>query len=93
MSQNTARHDPRAKSADEDVADAPARQPARRHAGQARQPAGEQAGKGGVGPDEPDEGEFEVVGDDDLGAADLGPLAPGFRDPDADSGRIRKIAR
>ena len=45
----------------------------------------------GVGPDEPDEGEFGLIGDNDLGAADLGPAAPGARDPDAGSGRMRKI--
>ena len=39
----------------------------------------------------PAEGEFELTGDDDLGAADLGPAAPNATDPDADSGRIRKI--
>ncbi len=93
MSQSTARHDPRAKSEDEDVADLQAIQPEHKHGGQPRRPVSQPAGDGGVGPDTPDEGEFEVVGDDDLGAADLGPLAPGFRDPDADSGRIRKITR
>ena len=44
-------------------------------------------------PDEPDEGEIEIIGDNDLGAADLAPLGPNADDPDADSGRIRKIAR
>ena len=44
-----------------------------------------------MGPDEPDEGEFGLIGDNDLGAADLGPAAPGARDPDAGSGRMRKI--
>ena len=89
MSQNRARHDPRAKSEDEDVADVRALQPEHKHGVRPRQPAGD----GGVGPDEPDEGEFELAGDDDLGVADLGPLAPNTRDPDADSGRIRKITR
>ncbi len=51
------------------------------------------ADDGGVGPDEPDEDEFELIGDDDLGPADLGPADPNARDPDAGSGRIRKIAR
>jgi hypothetical protein len=38
-----------------------------------------------------DADEFELIGGiDDLGAADLGPIAPGARDPDADSGRPRK---
>jgi hypothetical protein len=45
-----------------------------------------------VGPDEPEEDEFELIGDDDLGAGDLGPLGP-HADPDAGSGRPRKIAR
>ena len=49
------------------------------------------AGDGGVSPDEPDADEFEPIGGiDDLGAADLGPIAPDAHDPDADSGRPRK---
>jgi hypothetical protein len=40
-----------------------------------------------------DEDEFDLIGDDDLGIADLGPLAPGTTDPDAGSGRIRKVTR
>jgi hypothetical protein len=48
----------------------------------------------GVAGDEPgNEDEFDIIGDDDLGVADLGPLAPGTVDPDADSGRIRKVTR
>jgi hypothetical protein len=48
----------------------------------------------GVTGDEPgDEDEFDLIGDDDLGIADLGPLAPGTVDPDAGSGRIRKVTR
>ena len=58
-----------------------------------RQPVGQPAGDGGVSPDEPDEGEFELIGDNDLGAADLGPAAPNATDPDAGSGRVRKITR
>ena len=92
MSQNTARHDPRATSEDEDV-DLQGLQPEHRRGARPRQPAGQPTGDGGVGPDEPDEGEFELVGDDDLGAADLGPISPNVPDPDADSGRIRKITR
>jgi hypothetical protein len=96
MSQDTARHHPDARSRDEDV-DAPqARRPEREHDVRLRQPVGQPAGDGGVGPgesDEPDEGEFELIGDNDLGAADLGPLGPNADDPDADSGRIRKITR
>jgi hypothetical protein len=49
---------------------------------------------GGPTEDEPgDEEEFDLIGDDDLGTADLGPLAPGTVDPDAGSGRIRKVTR
>lgn len=48
----------------------------------------------GVTGDEPgEEDEFDIIGDDDLGIADLGPIAPGTVDPDADSGRIRKVPR
>ena len=86
MSQHTARHDSHARSRDEDVDDPATRQPEHKQGGQPRQPAG------GVEPDEPEENEFELIGDDDLGAADLGPLGP-HADPDAGSGRPRKIAR
>ena len=93
MSQNTARHDQHARSEDEDedVAFPQARPPEGGAGTRLRQPVGEPAGDGGVGPDEPDEGEFGLIGDNDLGAADLGPAAPGARDPDAGSGRMRKI--
>ena len=90
MSQNTARHEPHAKSRDEDADDVRARQPEHKEGGRTRRPVGQPAG--GVAPDEPEEDEFELIGDDDLGAADLGPLGP-RADPDAGSGRIRKIAR
>jgi hypothetical protein len=93
MSQNAARHDPPAKSREEDVADPQARQPAHKQGGWPRQPVGQPAGDGSASPDEPDEGEFELIGDNDLGAADLGPFGPNADDPDADSGRIRKITR
>ena len=92
MSQNTTRHDPHAKSRDEDVADLGTRQPGHGHGRRPRQPVGQRAGDGGVSPDEPDD-EFELIGDDDLGPADLGPIGPNATDPDADSGRIRKITR
>ncbi|HEX3515299.1 MAG TPA: hypothetical protein VHT26_14985 [Trebonia sp.] len=92
MSQNKARHDPHAKFRDEDVADTRARQPEHKQGVRARQPVGQPAGDGGVSPDEPDEDEFELIGDDDLGAADLGPIGPNATDPDAGSGRIRKIS-
>ena len=85
MSQNTARHDQHAKSVDEDVADPRAHQPAHKQGVRSRQPVRQPAGDGGVGPDE---GEFELIGDDDLS-----PAAPNATDPDAGSGRVRKIAR
>jgi hypothetical protein len=96
MSQHTARHDPHAEPGDEDSAGPQARQPQR---GQAMRPrpadqhAGQPAGDRGISPDEPDDGEVELIGDDDLGAADLGPAAPNATDPDAGSGRPRKITR
>lgn len=91
MSQNTARHDPRARSEDEDVANPQARQPRHKQRVRPRQPVGQPTGDGGVGPDEPDEGEFELIGDNDLGPADLGPADPNATNPDAGSGWIRKI--
>jgi hypothetical protein len=94
MSQNTARHDPQAKSGDEDITGPQARQPERRQATRPRgapQPVGQPGDDGGVSPDEPDGGEFELIGDNDLSPADLGPAAPGTTDPDAGSGRVRKI--
>jgi hypothetical protein len=96
MSQNTARHDPHARPADEDVADPQARQPERRQAARPRRPhqdVGQPGDDGDMRPNEPDDGEFELIGDDDLGPADLGPAAPNATDPDADSGRIRKVIR
>jgi len=95
MSQHTARHDQhvRSEAEDEDVAFPQARHPESGGAGaHLRQPVGEPAGDGGGDPDEPDDGEFGLIGDNDLGAADLGPAAPGARDPDAGSGRMRKIS-
>jgi hypothetical protein len=94
MSQNTARHDPRAKSGDEDVAEPRARQPEPKRSGPIVRPVGQPADdESSVSPDEPDEDEFPLIGDNDLGAADLGPADPNASDPDAGSGRIRKIAR
>jgi hypothetical protein len=91
MSQHTARHEPRAKPEDEDVTVPRARQPEHRPRVRPGRPAGQPDDDGGVGPDEPDDSEFELIGDDDLGAADLGPANPNATDPDAGSGRIRKI--
>lgn len=91
MSQNAAGHGPRAKSEeDEDVAVPGARQPGRGQRVRPGRPAG-QPDDGGLGPDDPEDGEFELIGGDDLGAADLGPARPGSTDPDAGSGRARKI--
>ena len=88
MSQNTARHDSHAKSRDEDAEDlGPISQNASKAPGYPNQPP-----DGGVYPDGPGENELELTGDDDLGPADLGPLGP-HADPDAGSGRVRKIAR
>lgn len=91
MSQYTARHDPHATSRDEGVDDMTARQPEHRQRAEPPQPVGQPA-DGGAGPDGPEEDEFELIGDDDLGPADLGPLGP-HADPDARSGRVRKVAR
>jgi hypothetical protein len=93
MSQSTARHDQHARSVDEGVADPLARQPGHEQGGQPRSPVGQPAGDGGVRPDEPDEAELELIGDDDLGAADLGPAAPNAVDPDVRSERVRRITR
>jgi len=93
MNQRTPRHDPRAKSGDEDVDDLQARQPERKQGVWPRQPVAQPTDDDGASPDEPEDGEFELIGDDDLSDADLGPAAPGFIDRDAPSGRIRKIMR
>ena len=93
MSQNAATHRQQQKSEDEDVTAPQARQPERRHGGRPGRTVGQPPGDGGVGPDGPDEGESQLIGDNDLGAADLGPAAPGVADPDVDSEPIRKIAR
>jgi len=85
MSQNTARPDPHAIPED-DVEDAPTRQLKRRQAPRPNEPGEPHE------PHEPDESEPELIGDDDLSPADLGPAAPDFTDPDAGSGRARKIA-
>jgi hypothetical protein len=93
MSQNTPRHAQHAQPGDEDVADPQARQSEYKQGVRLRRPVGQPAGDGGVGPDEPDEGEFELIGDNDLGAADLGPADPNATDPDVGSGRLRRITR
>jgi hypothetical protein len=60
-------------------------------AGNQGRPVTQPDGDDGVSPDEPDADESELIGGiDDLGAADLGPIAPNVHDPDADSGRPRK---
>ena len=96
MSQHTARREPHAKPEDADVTEPRTRQAEHKQAGRLRRPVAQPAGNGGVSPDEPDLHEFELIGGiDDLGAADLGPIAPDTHDPDAhdpdaDSGRPRK---
>jgi hypothetical protein len=99
VSQSTARHGPHGTSEDQDAADLTVRRPERKQRPEHKQeeeprrPVGQRAGDGGLSPDDPDEpdgGELELTGGDDLSAIDLGPAAPNFRDPDASSGRIRK---
>ena len=94
MSQNTSRQSTHQQSDEEEDVTAPAaRRPEPRPGARPRRPVGQPPGDGGVGPDGPDEGESQLIGDNDLGAADLGPAAPGATDPDVDSEPIRKIAR
>jgi hypothetical protein len=93
MSQNTARQYTHQQSEDEDVSPPPARQAEHKPGVRPRKPVDQPPDDGGVSPDEPDEGEFQLIGDDDLSPADLGPAAPGVSDPDVDSEPIRKIAR
>ena len=91
MSQHTARREPHAKPEDEDVTEPRTRQTEHKHVGRLRRPVTQPAGDHGMSPDEPDVDGFELIGGiDDLGAADLGPIAPNAHDPDADSGRPRK---
>jgi hypothetical protein len=93
MSQPTARQGPQPKSEDDDEVTEPrARRPGRQPGVRPRRPLSQPSDDDGAGPDGPDDdGEFELAGGDDLGPADLGPLAPHAADPDAASGRIRKI--
>jgi len=80
-----------AKAEDADATEPRTRQAEHRQAGRLRRPVAQPAGDGGVSPDEPDLDEFELIGGiDDLGAADLGPIAQDTHDPDAGSGRPRK---
>jgi hypothetical protein len=90
MSQNPARHGSHAKSEDEDVIDIETRRPGHRKDRGPRRPANDD---GGGSPEGPDQDEFQLIGDNDLGPADLGPIDPSAPDPDADSGRIRQISR
>jgi hypothetical protein len=91
MSQHTARRGPHAEPEDADVTERRTRQAEHKQVVRLHRPVTRPAGDGGVSPDEPDADEFEPIGGiDDLGAADLGPLAPNAHDPDADSGRPRK---
>jgi hypothetical protein len=91
MSQNTARRDPHAKPDEADVTEPRTRQAEHKQAVRPRRPAPQPGDDGDVSPIEPHGDEFEPIGGiDDLGAADLGPLAPNANDPDADSERPRK---
>ena len=94
MSQPTAGHGPQPKSEDdEEITQPRARPPGHQPGVRPRRPLGQRSDDDGAGPGEPDDGEFELIGDDDLSAADLGPAAPNATDPDADSGRARKLRR
>jgi hypothetical protein len=93
MSQTTARHDPHANPGDEDAAYPQPRQPEHKQDARSRQPISQPPGDDDASPDEPHESEFQLIGDDDLSPADLGPMAPNATDPDADSERLRKITR
>jgi hypothetical protein len=90
MSHNAARHGSHPESEDADVIDIETRRPGHRQDRGPRRPASD---GGGGNPDEPDQDEFQLIGDNDLGPADLGPIDPNAPDPDTDSGQIRKIAR
>jgi len=91
VSQHTARRDPHAKPEDADVTEPRTRQAEHKQVVRPRRPVTQPAGDDGVSLDEPDADGFELIGGiDDLGAADLGPIAPNAHDPDADSGRPRK---
>lgn len=92
MSQRVARQDPHGTPEEEDAASPQPGQPEYGRRVRPRRPAGQPDGDGAVGPEEPDEGEFEIIGDNDLSPADLGPADPNATDPDAGSGRIRKIS-
>jgi hypothetical protein len=91
MSQHAARREQHAKSEDVDVTEPRTRQAEHERAVRLGRPVAQPAGDGGVSPDEPDADDFELIGGvDDLGAVDLGPIAPNAHDPDADSGQPRK---
>jgi hypothetical protein len=90
MNQSRARHDPRTESPEDEVTGLRAPRPEHEQGGKPRRLVDQPTGDDGVGPEEPDDGEFELIGDDDLGATDLGPAAPNYHDPDAGSGRVTK---
>jgi hypothetical protein len=91
MSQHTARREPHAKPEDADVTEPRTRRAEHKQVGRLRRAVAQPVGDGGVSPDEPDLDESPLIGGiDDLGAADLGPIAPDIHDPDVDSGRPSK---
>jgi hypothetical protein len=92
MSQPTARQGPQPEPEDDEEITRPgARRPGQQPGVRPRRPLGQPSDDDGVGPDDPADGEFDLAGDDDLAPADLGPLAPNVADPDAASGRIRRL--
>jgi hypothetical protein len=97
MSEHAQQRHPRSEPEDDGAPGRPAGQPGHRqapdgHRSPRRVSPSAPGDDSGVTGDEPgDEDEFGLIGDDDLGLADLGPIAPGTRDPDAGSGRIRKV--
>lgn len=101
MSEHAQQRHPRSEAEDDDGPGRPAGQPGHGpghrqapdgHRVQRRVSPSAPADDSGVAGDEPgDEDEFDLIGDDDLSPADLGPIAPGTVDPDAGSGRIRKV--
>jgi hypothetical protein len=93
MSQTASRHDSHAKPGDDEDAYVQPYHAEHKQNVRSGPPVAEPADDDPATPDEPTESEFQLIGDDDLSPADLGPAAPNVKDPDRDSGRLRKITR